>query len=347
MIRLPVGPGLRARRAGWTAILGLVFCGAATHSAEPPSGSRPAREPVTALTFSPDGRSLLSGGYARITVRAETGVPPRLLKVAPQQVRDLAFHPSGKWLAAAGGTPGAEGGVEVLEWPGGGSIRKLRDHQDIVHAAAFDPSGELLATAGADRRVRLYDFDPAGKGAPVVTPLPALEGHSGPVLALAFSPDGKLLLTAGVDRSLRVWEPRAGKLVRVFTNHLDTVHALAFAPAAAPGGPPAYCASASEDRTVRIWQPEIGRMVRILRGFEGPVLALTFSRDREQLFCADTTGTVRVFDAGSDQVLRTWSAHPGWIYRLVLSLDGKRLASGDWSGSVRVWNPVSGEGVRW
>lgn len=297
------------------------------------------------MAFAPEGKELVSGGYGRVTVQPVAAGANRAFKVAAQQVRDLAFHPAGRWLVVAGGSPGTEGGVEVLEWPSGRSWRGLREHRDVVHAAAFNPEGTLLATAGADRAVKLYRFGASGPGAPVLTPLPVLEGHSGPVLALAFSPDGKALLTAGVDRSIRVWDAAGGKLLRVFTNHLDTVHALAFAPAAEAGGPAAFAASGSEDRTVRVWQPEIGRMVRILRGFEGPVLAVTYSRDRQQLFCADTSGTVRAFDASSDEVRRSWKAHSGWIYRMAVSPDGSRLATGDWSGSVKVWNAASGEPV--
>jgi WD40 repeat protein len=316
---------------------------------------------VTALCFSPDGASLLSGGYAQVRVRPVAGVAasavptdvgatdvrrdgaPRSLPVRLQQVRDFCFHPSGKFLAVAGGEPGAVGGVEVLSWPEGKLLAATPNRRDVVHATAFNGDGSLLAAAGADGEAHLLRLSPIAGGKVLLTPLHQLKAHTAPVLSAAFSPDGRTLLTAGVDRTLRVWDAATGQPQRSFTNHTDAVHCLAFKPAGGAGSAPATAASGSEDRTVRIWQPGIGRMVRIVRGFEGPVLSLVYSRGGERIFCADDTGTISAVDAGSDQVLYSWKAHPGWIYRLALSPDGATLASGDWSGKVRRWDAASGK----
>jgi WD40 repeat protein len=71
-----------------------------------------------------------------------------------------------------------------------------------VTAVAFSLDGKLLATAGADGYVRLWN--PAtGK------PIGALPAHTGPesvVTAVAFSPDGTLLASAGADGMVRTWQ---------------------------------------------------------------------------------------------------------------------------------------------
>ncbi|NVB36317.1 AAA-like domain-containing protein [Pseudenhygromyxa sp. WMMC2535] len=65
--------------------------------------------------------------------------------------------------------------------------------------------GRLLASAGEDRRVALWD----GAGLPIAT----LSGHEAPVDRLALSPDGARLVSADRSRELRVWEPGTAALI--------------------------------------------------------------------------------------------------------------------------------------
>src|SRR5262249_59644582 len=88
---------------------------------------------------------------------------------------------------------------------------------------AFSPNERWLASAGADKTVRIWDTA-TGQEARV------LHGHAGVVACLAFSPDGKRVASCGEDKTVRIWDPATGLLVFTLHGHKHAVSCLAFSP---------------------------------------------------------------------------------------------------------------------
>ncbi|MCG8623182.1 MAG: hypothetical protein MJE68_14450, partial [Proteobacteria bacterium] len=65
-------------------------------------------------------------------------------------------------------------------------------------AIAYSPDGKMLASAGRDETVRLWNPKTGENGA-------TLTGHGGLVTGVAFSPDGKRLFSGSGDATVRLW----------------------------------------------------------------------------------------------------------------------------------------------
>src|SRR5262245_36846130 len=72
-------------------------------------------------------------------------------------VRALAFSPDGATLASGGGVPHGRGEVRLWDATTGRPLAGLSEAFGSVTAVAFSPVEALLATAGWDQPVRLWD----------------------------------------------------------------------------------------------------------------------------------------------------------------------------------------------
>ncbi|UGQ09077.1 PQQ-binding-like beta-propeller repeat protein [Yinghuangia sp. ASG 101] len=209
-----------------------------------------------------------------------------------------------------------------------------------VKGVAFSPDGNLLATAGEDGTLRLWN---PNTRQPASAPLTAATGGS--VNGVAFSPNGSLLATAGEDGTLRLWNPNTRQPTshQILAAPVGSVEGVAFSP---DGN---LLATTNNDGTVKLWNPHTGQPATApLPATPGSsVNAIAFSPDGNLLATAGGDGTVKLWNPhtgqpASHQILAT----PGSsVNAMAFSPNGNLLATTGEDGTVKLWNPHTGQPV--
>ena len=161
-----------------------------------------------------------------------------------------------------------------------------------MYGLSFHTDGKLLASAGADRAVKVWDIA-TGKR------LYTLSDATDWVYAVAWSPDKKHLAAAGVDKSLRVWaaDAEGGKLVGSAFAHEKPVWRLAYT----ADGKTLF--TTGEDRFVKSWDAAKLTELKVYDAHPDAILDFALRPDGKQFAIARFDGAALLIDAATGKTV--------------------------------------------
>jgi WD40 repeat protein len=252
----------------------------------------------------------------------------------------------------------------------------LKGHEGGVHALAFSPTGDAIASAGKDGSVRVWD--PWGDCFELG---PALA----PAHALAFSSDGRYLVTGKGGGGVELWDLAARQMKSSRPSTGRIVNGLAFGPddaavafglgdplrlsKQAPGvylwdwrqdkcralpvdvasSVPIRALASLAERRLLAWVTESRSIVvwnlvqadRITFNLKSPCRTIALAPNGKTLAAAIDWKTV-LFDLERKQERSTLAGHKGVVRAMAYSPDGRRLMTGGWDQLIKFWDADSG-----
>jgi eukaryotic-like serine/threonine-protein kinase len=333
------------------------------------------KKPGQLLAFSPDGQLVAMAADNSVSIW-DLGTGKRTLSLrveGPETFSVGAFSADGKIFAAPGLLD-----IKLWELPSGKPRSPLARpgnlaNPDLITGLAFRPDGKVLATAGLDQMIRIWDLQKRE----VTAVLRAQEGES--LIGLTFSPDGRRLVSMG-GRATKLLSLDTPQEATVLGGPGEGLEALAFSPdgerLAAAGnvlmvwdlatgkehmmgnsksGYTGVAISSNGEQvfapeggyqSVQVWDPTKARVSGRFAPHDGIVSVIRLSPDGRNLAVGCEDGSIKLWDVGRGECTRTLVGHKGKVVCLDFEAKGTLLASGGTDKTVRVWNLATGEQMR-
>ncbi len=219
------------------------------------------------------------------------------------------------------------GAVQALSTENG-QVRYTFDHAGGLHGLAISADGTVLATAGKDKQVRLWN---SADGQPAAQAV--LAGFDAPVTSVVFANQTQLV-AGSADGRVLVFNTATGIATQAFARHQG---AVTFA-AVVPGDSPMAITGVDEHSFMQ-WPILAHRAVALPSPNVTTVIAM--SGEGLQVVVANKEGTAQQWDLVAGTVVKEFK-HAAAITAVAATSDGTRLATAGEDQVVRLWNMADG-----
>ena len=271
---------------------------------------------VTAVAYSPDGKTIASGSSGEIHLwNAVTGEHKLAIWGGGQSV---VYSPDGSTLSSGDSVWNAETGQHKLT---------LTDSWGYTDSVVYSPDGNTLAGGGSNG-IRLWDAETGKHKLTLDRPVPGIR-------TVAYSPNGDQL---AVGNNLGIWlyNLRSDTEAGLLTGHTREVLSVTYS----PDGSTLASGGAWGDNTIRLWDAKTGKYQQTLPGTDSRIHSIAYSSNCDMMASGEgwSSNTIRLWDVKTGEHIQTFSGHNGDVHSIAFSPDGKTLVSGSSDETILLWD---------
>uniref|UniRef100_A0A915K2Q2 WD repeat-containing protein 48 homolog n=1 Tax=Romanomermis culicivorax TaxID=13658 RepID=A0A915K2Q2_ROMCU len=217
------------------------------------------RSGINALQYDPIAQRLYTAGMDSViriwNVRSHRISEPYFASMEHHTdwVNDIILCCGNKHLISAS----SDTTVKVWNAQKGFCMSTLRTHRDYVKSLAYAKDKEMVASAGFDKSIFLWDVNTltALTASNNTVTTSSLSGSKDSIYSLAMNSSGSVVVSGSTEKVIRVWDPRTCQKLMKLRGHSDNVRALVL------NRDGTQCLSAGSDGTIRLWNLGMQRCV--------------------------------------------------------------------------------------